>query len=236
MVPAGSGKMPAYARMLGDEYDKDMSRGQIAEALRSGEAMPKVSFMLAVVLLETGAKIEGGSSQIVYARRIKEALGKVFNEAGRQPGFDRKDIAARRAVVEKFDYRTAQAQIWGVKENGSVLGYRDLVDGSVKINDKMLDSVASISSRAAFDAASVHRFYSFVTGEPMSETETAAQKERVKGNLLRFADNGDFNRILAPGSAFYKRLANIIRNDENVTGRQVQHTYMSNKMQTAAGF
>ena len=36
MVPAGSGKMPAYARMLGDEYDKDMSRGQIAEALRSG--------------------------------------------------------------------------------------------------------------------------------------------------------------------------------------------------------
>ena len=48
--------MPAYARMLGDEYDKDMSRGQIAEALRSGEAMPKVSFMLAVVLLETGAK------------------------------------------------------------------------------------------------------------------------------------------------------------------------------------
>lgn len=87
--------MPAYARMLGDEYDKDMSRGQIAEALRSGEAMPKVSFMLAVVLLETGAKIEGGSSQIVYARRIKEALGKVFNEAGRQPGFDREDIAAR---------------------------------------------------------------------------------------------------------------------------------------------
>lgn len=117
-----------------------------------------------------------------------------------------------------------------------MLGYRDLVDGSVKINDKMLDSVASISSRATFDAASVHRFYSFVTGEPMSETETAAQKERVKGNLLRFADNGDFNRILAPGSAFYKRLANIIRNDENVTGRQVQHTYMSNKMQTAAGF
>lgn len=236
MVPAGSGKMPAYARMLGDEYDKDMSRGQIAEALRSGEAMPKVSFMLAVVLLETGAKIEGGSSQIVYARRIKEALGKVFDEAGRQPDFDRKDIAARRAVVEKFDYRTAQAQIWGVKENGNVLGYRDLVDGSVKINDKLLDSVASVSSRAAFDAASVHRFYSFVTGEPMNETETAAQKERVKGNLLRFADNGDFNRILAPGSAFYKRLANIIRNDENVTDRQVQHTYMSNKMQTAAGF
>ena len=236
MVPAGSGKMPAYARMLGDEYDKDMSSGQIAEALRSGEAMPKVSFMLAVVLLETGAKIEGGSSQIVYARKIKEALGKVFDEAGRQPGFDREDIAARRTVVEKFDYRTAQAQIWGVRENGNVLGYRDLVDGSVKINDKLLDSVASVSSRAAFDAASVHRFYSFVTGEPMSETETAAQKERVKGNLLRFADNGDFNRILAPGSAFYKRLANIIRNDENVTGRQVQHTYMSNKMQTAAGF
>ena len=156
--------------------------------------------------------------------------------SGKMPAYDRKDIAARRAVVEKFDYRTAQAQIWGVKENGNVLGYRDLVDGSVKINDKLLDSVASVSSRAAFDAASVHRFYSFVTGEPMNETETAAQKERVKGNLLRFADNGDFNRILAPGSAFYKRLANIIRNDENVTGRQVQHTYMSNKMQTAAGF
>lgn len=236
MVPAGSGKMPAYAKMLGDEYGEEMNRKQIAEALRSGEAMPKVSFMLAVVLLETGAKIEGGSSQIVYARRIKEALGKVFDEAVRQPGFDRQDIDARRAVIEKFDYRTAQAQIWGVKENGNVLGYRDLINGSVKIDDNLLDSVASVSSRAVFDAASVHRFYSFVTGEPMSENEKAAQKERVKGNLLRFADNDDFTRILAPGSAFYKRLSMIIRNDENVLGRQAQKAYAFNKYQSAAGF
>ena len=236
MVPAGSGKMPTYAKMLGDEYGEEMNRKQIAEALRSGEAMPKVSFMLAVVLLETGAKIEGGSSQIVYARRIKEALEKVFDEAVRQPGFDRQDIDARRAVIEKFDYRTAQAQIWGVKENGNVLGYRDLINGSVKIDDNLLDSVASVSSRAAFDAASVHRFYSFVTGEPMSESEKAAQKERVKGNLLRFADNDDFTRILAPGSAFYKRLSMIIRNDENVLGRQAQKAYAFNKYQSAAGF
>lgn len=31
-----------------------------------------------------------------------------------------------------------------------------------------------------------------------------------------------------------QRLANIIRNDENVTGRQVQQQHMSNKMQAAA--
>ena len=235
MIPTGSGKMPAYARMLGDEYSDDMSRNQIAEALRSGNAMPKVSFMLAVVLLETGAKIEGGSSQIVYARRIKEALGKVFDEARRQPGFDYKDIDARRAIVEKFDYRTAQAQIWGVKEDGNVLGYRDLVNGSVKIDDQLLDSVASVSSRAAFDAASVHRFYSFITGKPMGEQEMNEQKERVKSNLLRFADNGDFNRILAPGSAFYKRLASIIQNDENVVYNQAQNAIMKDKYKSVSG-
>ena len=235
MVPAGSEKMPRYARMLGNEYDKDMDRGQIAEALRNNEAMPKVSFMLAVVLLETGAKIEGGSSQIVYARRIKEALGKVFDVAARQPEFNKEDIAARRAVFEKFDYRTAQAQIWGVKEDGNVLGYRDLINGNVKVDDKLLDSVALVSSRAAFDAASVHRFYSFVTGQPMNTNEAAEQKERVKENLLRFADNGDFNHILAPGSAFYKRLAAIIKNDENVLDRQAQNAYMYNKYQSAIG-
>ena len=236
MVPMGSNKMPAFAKMLGDEYTENMDRKQIAEALRSGEAMPKVSFMLAVVLLETGAKIEGGSSQIVYARRIKEGLGKVFDEASKHKEFNQEDINARRKVIESFDYRTAQAQIWGVKENGDVLGYRDLVNGSVKIDDNLLNDVASISSRDALEAAAVHRFYSFMTGQPMSEEEKTAQKERVKGNLLRFADNGDFDRILAPGSIFYKRLANIIRNDENVVSRQVQRAYMSNKIQTAAGF
>lgn len=236
MVPMGSNKMPAFAKMLGDEYAESMDRKQIAEALRSGEAMPKVSFMLAVVLLETGAKIEGGSSQIVYARRIKEALGKVFDEASKHTEFNQEDIKARRKVIENFDYRTAQAQIWGVKENGNVLGYRDLVNGSVKIDDNLLNNVASISSRDALEAAAVHRFYSFMTGNQMSEDEKSAQKERVKGNLLRFADNGDFDRILAPGSVFYKRLANIIRNDENVVSKQVQNAYISNKIKTAAGF
>ena len=236
MVPMGSNKMPAFAKMLGDEYTESMDRKQIAEALRSGEAMPKVSFMLAVVLLETGAKIEGGSSQIVYARRIKEALGKVFDEASKHTEFNQEDIKARRKVIENFDYRTAQAQIWGVKENGNVLGYRDLVNGSVKIDDNLLNNVASISSRDALEAAAVHRFYSFMTGNQMSEDEKSAQKERVKGNLLRFADNGDFDRILAPGSVFYKRLANIIRNDENVVSKQVQNAYISNKIKTAAGF
>ncbi len=236
MVPMGSNKMPAFAKMLGDEYTESMDRKQIAEVLRSGEAMPKVSFMLAVVLLETGAKIEGGSSQIVYARRIKEALGKVFDEASKHTEFNQEDIKARRKVIENFDYRTAQAQIWGVKENGNVLGYRDLVNGSVKIDDNLLNNVASISSRDALEAAAVHRFYSFMTGNQMSEDEKSAQKERVKGNLLRFADNGDFDCILAPGSVFYKRLANIIRNDENVVSKQVQNAYISNKIKTAAGF
>ena len=151
LKPTGNNKMPAYTRELGYEFDNEMNRYQMAESLRNGDAMPKVSFMLAVVLLETGAKIEGGSSQIVYARKIKEALEKVFDEAANHQEFDQKDITNRRNVIEKFDYRTAQAQIWGVKDNGNTLGYHDLVNGSVKIDDQLLDSVASISSRDALD-------------------------------------------------------------------------------------
>lgn len=228
--PTGNNKMPPYTRELGDEYDVDMTRQQIAEALRNGDALPKVSFMLAVVLLETGAKIEGGSSQIVYAKKIKEALGKVFDETSNHHEFDQKDIANRRSVIEKFDYRTAQAQIWGVKDNGNALSYHDLVNGSVKIDDQLLDSVASVSSRDALDAASVHRFYSFVSGETMSETEMAQQKERIKGNLLCFADNGDYDRILAPDSTFYKRLATIIKSDDNVRKHQAHNAVIHNKI------
>jgi hypothetical protein len=202
----------------------------MAESLRNGDAMPKVSFMLAVVLLETGAKIEGGSSQIVYARKIKEALEKVFDEAAKHQEFDQKDITNRRNVIEKFDYRTAQAQIWGVKDNGNTLGYHDLVNGSVKIDDQLLDSVASISSRDALDAASVHRFYSFVSGIEMSDAEKTEQKERVKENLLCFADNSDFDRILAPDSTFYKRLASIIKNDDTVRKNKVQNAIVYNKI------
>lgn len=216
MVSANNSKIPDYSKVSGGEYDEDMGRKQIAEALRSGEAMPKVSFMLAVLLTETGAKIEGGSSQIVYAKRIKEALGRVFSKAKEFPEFSGENIDARQSVIEKFDYRTAQAQIWGVKENGNALGYRNLIDGSVKIDDALLDSVADISSGNAFDAAAVHRFYSFVTKQEMSEEERKAQKERVKSGLLQFRDAGDYSYLLSPQSEIYKRLAAIIRNDENV--------------------
>ena len=48
MVAIDSEKMPSFSRVLGDEYSFDMSRNQMAEALRKGEALPKVSFMLKV--------------------------------------------------------------------------------------------------------------------------------------------------------------------------------------------
>jgi hypothetical protein len=182
----------------------------MAEALRKGEALPKVSFMLAVVLLETGAKIEGGSSQIVYARRIKDALGKVFDETVNHPEFDQKDISNRRFVIESFDYRTAQAQVWGVKENGDALGYHDLLNGSVKIDNQLLDNVASVSSNRAFEAASIHRFYSFVTGTSMNDEELSFQKKRIKGDLLTFEDKGDFTNLLSPNSVFYKSYVHLL--------------------------
>lgn len=230
MVAIDSEKMPSFSRVLGDEYSFAMSRNQMAEALRKGEALPKVSFMLAVVLLETGAKIEGGSSQIVYARRIKDALGKVFDETVNHPEFDQKDISNRRFVIESFDYRTAQAQVWGVKENGDALGYHDLLNGSVKIDNQLLDNVASISSNRAFEAASIHRFYSFVTGTSMNDEELSFQKKRIKGDLLNFEDKGDFTNLLSPNSVFYKRLATIIRSDKNVRNHQAQEVLKYNKV------
>ena len=230
MVSTGSEKMPSYSRIQGGEYNEEMNRYEIAEALRHGDAMPKVSFMLAVVLLETGAKIEGGSSQIVYARRIKEALGKVFDETANHPEFDQTDISNRRSVIENFDYRTAQAQVWGVKENGNALGYHDLLNGNVIIDNQLLDKVASVSSCDAFDAASVHRFYSFVTGEPMDEAEMILQKQRVKEKLLCFADAGDYSNLLSPNSNFYKRLEKIVKKDENVRKSLAQDTFVYNKV------
>lgn len=216
MENANNSKMPSFAKVLGDEYTEQMDRKQIADALRKGEAMPKVSFMLAVLLMETGAKIEGGSSQIVYARKIKESLAKVFAKAREFPEFSKEDLDVRQAVFERFNYRTAQAQIWGVKENGNVLGYRNLIDGSIKIDDALLDNVARVPSRDAFDAAAVHRFYTFVAKQPMSEEEKQVQKDRVKANLLQFSDKSDYTQILSPGSNIYNRLVDIMKHDENV--------------------
>lgn len=234
MVSTNNSKLPAYAKVQGEEYEYDMDRHEMAEALRKGEAMPKVSFMLAVMLMETGAKIEGGSSQIVYAKRIKESLGKVFDVALTQPEFNGEDIERRRQIVDKFDYRTAQAQIWGVKRDGNVLNYKNLIDGSVIINDKLLDKVASTSSRDAFDAASVHRFYEFSAKQTMSEEERSFQKQRVKSRLLQFEDKSDYTQILAPNSEIYNKLFNLIRSDENV--RNYKMAQMRNiSMQKVAG-
>ena len=64
----------------------------------------------------------------------------------------------------------------------------------------------------------------------MSDAEKTEQKERVKENLLCFADNSDFDRILAPDSTFYKRLASIIKNDDTVRKNKVQNAIVYNKI------
>ena len=220
LVPMVSDKTPDYCKMLGDEYTADMDRKQIAQALRNGDALPKVSFMLSVVLMETGAKIEGGSSQIVYARKIKEGLSKVFDVAAQEPEFDTENLSARRQIFEKYHYRTAQAQIWGVKEDGNVLGYRNLVDGTVHVTDELLDAVASVRSADALDAASVHRFYTFSAHKEMTATEREEQKARVKENLLQFRDKSDYTQLLAKNSKIYNKLHDIIKNDENAKHNQ----------------
>lgn len=233
MDESGS-KMPEFSKVLGEEYQEVMTAEQMADKMRKGEAMPKVSFMLAVVLMETGAKIEGGSSQIVYAKKIRKALDKVFAEAENYSEFDKDDIERRRQVINKFDYRTAQAQIWGVKENGDVLGYRDLVNRNVTINDNMLSNVASVSSANAFEAASVHRFYSFLTGNQMSMDEFSEQKDRVKDKVMTFKDNADTSKILLADSKYYKRLAQIIKSDENVqAARAKKAVFMFRQRQVA---
>ncbi len=216
MISIDSNKMPAYAKTSGGEYSHSMSREQMVEALKKGEAMPKVSFMLAVLLMETGAKIEGGSSQIVYAKRIKEAVNKVFDVAVSQPEFDNADINNRRQIIDSFNYRTAQAQIWGVKEDGEVLGYRNLIDGSVKIDDNLLSAIAELPSQDAFEAAAVHRFYEFVSKQNISNEDMSKAKTDLSKRLLTFKDNSDYAGLLSDGSEMYQELAAIINNDENV--------------------
>lgn len=236
MEPMGS-KMPAFSRMMGNEYNEDMSREEMADKMRKGEAMPKVSFMLAVILMEAGAKIEGGSSQIVYARKIKQALEKVFEEAAKHPEFDKQDLNNRYQIFSSFDYRTVQAQIWGVKENGSVLGYKDLINGTVKVNNEMLDKIGNIRSQDAFEAASVHRFYTFMTNNSMSEEELSTQKNRVKNNLMSFEDKGDYASMIKKGGKYYNKLASLIKSDENISkANSKTTTYTYNRFQNAVGY
>lgn len=211
-----SGKFPAFSKTLGEPYDTEMTASQMAEKLRSGEAMPQVSFMLAVILVETGAKIEGGSSQIVYANRIKKSLEKVFDTAETQPEFSDLNLKERRSIFQDFEYRTAQAQIWGTKGNAEALTYRDLANGNIAVTDSLLDSIGSLPADKTFEAASAYRFHRFITGQEISPAEDAARKNSAANGLIRFYDAEDYTAPLQKGGRYYTELQRIIRNDANI--------------------
>lgn len=215
-LPPSSGKFPAFSKTLGEPYDTEMTASQMAEKLRSGEAMPQVSFMLAVILVETGAKIEGGSSQIVYANRIKKSLEKVFDTAETQPEFSDLNLKERRSIFQDFEYRTAQAQIWGTKGNAEALTYRDLANGNIAVTDSLLDSIGSLPADKTFEAASAYRFHRFITGQEISPAEDAARKNSAANSLIRFYDAEDYTAPLQKGGRYYTELQRIIRNDANI--------------------
>lgn len=215
MTESGS-KFPNYSKTLGEPYDAPMTAPQMAEKLRSGEAMPQVSFMLAVLLTETGAKIEGGSSQIVYANRIKKSLEKVFDAAESCPEFDAAELSERRRAFQDFEYRTAQAQIWGTKGDAEALTYRDLANGNIAVTDGLLDAVAGLPADKTFEAAAAYRFHRFITGQQPSPAEDAARKNAAAESLIRFCDAEDYAAPLRRGGKYYTRLQNIIARDANV--------------------
>lgn len=215
MEPAGS-KFPSYSKTLGTPYDKEMSAREMAEELRSGRAMPQVSFMLGVLLMETGAKIEGGSSQIVYANRIKKALDKVFETASGYPEFDKFNLQARHNIIGNFEYRTAQAQIWGTKGNAQALTYRDLANGNITVNDKLLDKIASLPADKTFEAASAYRFYQFLTGKESSPAENTARQKEASAELIHFSDPEDYSAPLREGGHYYTEIKKIMLKDPKV--------------------
>ncbi len=215
LTPSGS-KFPSFAKTLGEPYDAPMTAPQMAEKLRNGEAMPQVSFMLAVLLMETGAKIEGGSSQIVYANRIKKSLEKVFNTAEYLPEFSDFNLRERRSAFQDFEYRTAQAQIWGTKGNAEALTYRDLANGNITVNDSLLNAIGNLPADKTFEAAAAYRFHRFITGQELSQAEDAARKNSAATGLIRFYDPEDYTASLQKGGRYYAELQRIIKNDANV--------------------
>ena len=188
----------------------------MAEELRSGRAMPQVSFMLGVLLMETGAKIEGGSSQIVYANRIKKALDKVFETASGYPEFDKFNLRARHNIIGNFEYRTAQAQIWGTKGNAQALTYRDLANGNITVDDKLLDKIASLPADKTFEAASAYRFYQFLTGKESSPAENTARQKEASAELIHFSDPEDYSAPLREGGHYYTEIKKIMLKDPKV--------------------
>lgn len=218
-LTASGSKFPDFSKTLGEPYDTPMTAHQMAEKLRNGEAMPQVSFMLSVLLMETGAKIEGGSSQIVYANRIKKSLEKVFDAAAGCPEFDAAELKERRKVFQDFEYRTAQAQIWGTKGRNEALTYRDLANGNVAVTDNLLDAIGNLPADKTFEAAAAYRFHRFITGQEPTAEENAARRNAAAENLIRFYDAEDYAAPLRKGGKYYVRLQNIIGHDANV-GRQ----------------
>lgn len=225
----GGSKFPNYSKTLGEPYDTPMTAPQMAEKLRNGEAMPQVSFMLAVLLTETGAKIEGGSSQIVYANRIKKSLEKVFDAAESCPEFCAAELRERRRAFQDFEYRTAQAQIWGTKGNAEALTYRDLANGNIAVTDGLLDAVGSLPADKTFEAAAAYRFHRFITGQQPSPAEDAARKKAAAESLIRFHDAEDYVAPLRRGGKYYARLQNIIAHDANIGHKTPLLPYFQSK-------
>lgn len=221
LVPANS-KFPSYSKSLGYEFSTPMSAHEMADKLRHGEAIPQVSFMLGTILMETGAKIEGGSSQIVYANRIKKSLDKVFTVAEQYPEFADSNLAARRDVFKNFEYRTAQAQIWGTKGNAEALTYRDLANHNVIVDDKLLDAIGNLPANKTFDAASAYRFYSFITGNELPEEKDQALKQKTSADLLHFRDPEDYGQWLGKGSRYFAALRQVMQKDPVVRRTNAQ--------------
>ncbi len=215
MTPASS-KFPAFSKSLGEEFDYSMNSHEMANKLRKGEAMPQVSFMLGVLLMETGAKIEGGSSQIVYANRIKNSMNKVFEVAKQYPEFDTFNLNERQQIMDSFEYRTAQAQIWGTKGNAEPLTYRDLANHNVTVDDNLLDTISSLPTDKTFEAATAYRFYTYVTDNELSEEQSQYLRKSSAKDLVRFRDTEDYGAPLREGGKYYTQLRQIINRDQAV--------------------
>jgi hypothetical protein len=218
-MASASSKFPEFSKSLGEEFDYSMSSREMASKLRKGEAMPQVSFMLGVLLMETGAKIEGGSSQIVYANRIKNSLNKVFEVAKQYPEFEAFNLDERQQTMNSFEYRTAQAQIWGTKGNAEPLTYRDLANHNVSVDDNLLDTISSLPTDKTFEAATAYRFYTYVTDNELSEEQSSNLRKSAARDLIHFKDSEDYGASLREGGKYYTQLRQIINRDNAVAAK-----------------
>jgi hypothetical protein len=174
-----------------DDYDGNYEPFKLAELLEKGKIILKIPFDLAIILMETGIKLEGGEDQIVYMNKIKQAVIKILKIAQEKSEFSKFNINKRIEAIKKMDFITTQFLSWGFKKNVEPISYYESVSGRIKITENILNKIADIPLNKAFAAGCLFKYYQQRTGAYPTKSMISSTKEFIKHDLLKFCNYED---------------------------------------------